>query len=207
MKIDNRNKFISEHFPFIIKTVADYTKKYVEVENSEELSIAIEAFNHAIDCYEKEKGRFFSFAKKVIINRLIDETRKKSKITQITFDDSILGTYEHFEDDLLIKHELYLYEQSLSSFNISWDDLVKTSPKHKLTRQRVFELAINISKNNDITQKIIAKKRLPLTEISDFYKISKKFLKLHKKMLIAIVIAYEKNTNTIIQWIENILGR
>ncbi|PKM96030.1 MAG: hypothetical protein CVU84_04320 [Firmicutes bacterium HGW-Firmicutes-1] len=206
MNIDNKNEFISEHFPFIIKAVADYTKKYVEVENSEELSIAIEAFNHAIDHYEESRGNFFSFAKTVIVNRLIDDTRKKSKIIQITFEDSQVSAYEHFEEDTLLKHELMKYEQNLSTFDITWDDLVRTAPKHKLTRSQIFILAINLSKDEEITRKIFEKKKLPITEISNLFSVSKKFLKLHKELIIAIVVAYEEKVHTIIQWIENILG-
>ncbi|PKM50667.1 MAG: hypothetical protein CVV02_10305 [Firmicutes bacterium HGW-Firmicutes-7] len=205
-KFDNKNEFISSHFPFIIKTVADYTKKYVEVENSEELSIAIEAFNHAIDHYEEGKGNFFSFAKTVIVNRLIDDTRKKSKIIKIAFEDSNVSGYQNFEEDTLQKHELQVYEQNLSSFNITWDDLVRTAPCHKLTRSRIFVLSINISQNKEITRKIFEKKRLPITEISNLFSVSKKFVKLHKELIIAIVVAYEEKVNSIIQWIENVLG-
>lgn len=192
MEIEDKNKFISDHFPFIIKTVADFTNKYVEVENSEELSLAIEAFHHAIDYYEEGKGGFFSYAKTAIINRLIDEKRKRSKTTHINLEDSQIGAYEYFEEDALLKIELQEYEKSLSFFGICWDDLIRTAPKHRDTRSRIFSLAILISQNEEIKHKIFEKKRLLITEISNIYSVSKKFLKLHKMMIIAIVIAYEK---------------
>ncbi len=45
----------------------------------EELSIALMAFNEAIDGYDTSKGSFLSFAKLVINRRLIDYLRKKTK--------------------------------------------------------------------------------------------------------------------------------
>lgn len=63
--ISDKNSFIKQHIPFIIKTVSQITGQYVTL-NQNEMSIALLAFNEAIDKYEEERGGFLPFAKVVI---------------------------------------------------------------------------------------------------------------------------------------------
>lgn len=205
MTFDNVDVFIADHMPFIIKTVADFTGKYVEVENSEELSIAIEAFSVAMDKYVEGKGIFYAFAKKVMVNKLIDEARKQSKIISIPFDEAYEGAYEEFEEDTLIKEELKNYEEYLSEYFLSYDQLIDCAPKHKQTRKTILELGKKLHEDEDFAKLILKNKRLPITEIYNQLNVSKKVLKTHKNMIVAIFIAYNKNVSSIISWIENIV--
>lgn len=204
MTYDNKDDFIAEHMPFIIKTVATFTGKYVEIENSEELSVAIEAFSFAMEKYVEGKGFFYAFAKKVITNKLIDEARKQSKIITIPLDESHEGVYENFEADTLFKQELKCYEEYLSHYQISYDQLILSAPKHKETRRTILELGKKLHEDEAIASIITKNKRLPITEISKQLDVSKKVLKTHKNMLVAIFIAYNKNITSIVSWIENI---
>lgn len=204
MTFDNKDVFIAEHMPFIIKTISDFTGKYVEIENSEELSIAIEAFSIAMDNYVEGKGIFYAFAKKVMVNKLIDEARKQSKVIVIPLDESHEGTYEAFEEDTLVKQELSSYEKYLSEYQISYDQLIDSGPKHRETRKMIIELGKKLYEDEAIAHLIIKNKRLPITEVSNQLSISKKILKTHKNMIVAIFIAYYKNVSSIITWIENI---
>lgn len=203
MNFDSKDDFISQHMPFIIKTVADYTNKYVEIENSEELSIALEAFYYAMDKYEDNKGAFFPFAKKVIINKLIDEFRKRNKVITLQLEEKEIATYEHFEEDTIFKNEIYSYESLLKEYGIDFDKLSKTAPKHMQTRMNLFEIGKELSEQEDIVDFLRKNKRIPITEISNRFNISKKVLKTHKSMIIAIIVAYINNISTIIQWIDN----
>lgn len=202
MNFDPIDDFIAQHMPFIVKTVADYTNKYVEIENSEELSIAMEAFYYAIDKYEDNKGAFFPFAKKVIINKLIDQSRKTNKVITIQFEDRETDTYEYFEDDTILKSELQNYEHLLNGYGIDFDSLSKTAPKHLTTRDNIFSLGKLLSEQVEIIELLNKNKRLPITEISNRFGISKKIVKTHKNMIIAIILAYMNNVSTIIEWIE-----
>lgn len=205
MHIENRSDFIEQHMPFIIKVVADYTKKYVEIENSEELSIAMEAFNSAIDKYDDNKGAFFPFAKKVIVNKLIDDSRKK-KIITVEFQDENAASY-NLEEQVIFKHELEKYESYLAMFNITYDNLVQSSPKHLKTRIKILELCKILSKDSEVISNMYNKKRLPITLIATKYNRSKKVLKTHKNIIIAILVAYYKDVNSIISWIESVKER
>lgn len=203
MNFDHNDDFIAEHMPFIVKTVADYTKKYVEIENSEELSVAIEAFYNAMNKYDEERGAFFSFAKKVILNKLIDESRKKSKVITLQLDDRDIGAYENFEEDTLLKSELQHYESFLGEYGITFEGLSNSAPKHIKTRTSLFELGKELSEQEQIISLLVKNRRLPITEISNNFNVSKKVLKTHKNMLIAIILAYINNISTIIKWIDN----
>jgi RNA polymerase sigma factor len=54
-----REKLIADYQPFIIKTVSQFMGKYIEIENSEEFSIGLIAFNEAIDCFDESKNPIF----------------------------------------------------------------------------------------------------------------------------------------------------
>lgn len=205
MDLRQKDKLITEYMPFIIKVVADYTKRYVELENSEELSIALEAINLALDKYDEERGSFCSYAKKVIVNKLIDEARKRPKVIKLEFQDSDVGAYEDFENSTLLKNEIHHYEKCLKDFDIGFEELVEKSPKHQSTRMNVLELGIRISRNQEMVDKIFKAKRLPITEISASFDVTKKILKSHKSFIVAIVIAYSQNFNSVTEWIETAL--
>ena len=66
----DKNKIIQDHIPFIIKTVSDLTGRYVTLDD-DEMSIALLAFNEAIDKYDNTKGAFLAFARLVIRSRLL----------------------------------------------------------------------------------------------------------------------------------------
>lgn len=75
-----KEEFISDYTPFILKTVARITGKYVDIENSEEYSIALMAFDEAINCFDIGKNKsFLGFSDLVINRRIIDYIRKNRK--------------------------------------------------------------------------------------------------------------------------------
>jgi len=80
-----RNQFITDYVPFILKTVSDQLKRYVETENSEEYSVGLLGFNEAIDKYESSKGSFLSFAKLVIQSRIKDLIIKNKSLENVVY--------------------------------------------------------------------------------------------------------------------------
>ncbi|RYD02369.1 hypothetical protein N752_23855 [Desulforamulus aquiferis] len=66
-----REELIRNHRDYIIKVSSRICKRYLCWENDDELSIALLAFNEAIDCYEfNQRASFSSFAYTVIHHRL-----------------------------------------------------------------------------------------------------------------------------------------
>jgi len=60
-----KDRFISDYKPFIIKSVSQIlNNRYIDIENSEEYSVGLIAFNEAIEKYDKDKKCSF---KKIFI--------------------------------------------------------------------------------------------------------------------------------------------
>ena len=70
IKLENLNSLIERHMPFLIRTVSNFTGRYVSIENDEEFSIGLLAFAESVKRYEADRGNFLSFAKLVIESRL-----------------------------------------------------------------------------------------------------------------------------------------
>ncbi len=78
-----REDFISEYRPFIAKTAMNLCKRPLDWEDSDEMSIALIAFNTAINSYDPvKKVPFLPYAKVVIQNRLKDHFRKESRLCE-----------------------------------------------------------------------------------------------------------------------------
>ena len=77
-----KDRFISDYQPFIIKSVSQIlNNKYIDIENSEEYSVGLIAFNEAIEKYDVNKGKnFMKFAELVIRRRMVDYFRKISAV-------------------------------------------------------------------------------------------------------------------------------
>src|SRR5690606_2812765 len=68
------------------------SKRYIDPSHDDEYSIALAAFNEAIDGYQEGAGKsFLGFAETVIRRRLIDHVRREQRHAQSlpmsTFDD------------------------------------------------------------------------------------------------------------------------
>lgn len=199
--IEEREKIIEEYIPFIIKTVSDQLNRYIEAENSEELSVGIEAFNEAIDKYEKNRGNFIGFAQLVIKNRIIDDLRKKSKhkkaipISQFEEDDND-QLQKHFSIDdftknFTLKTEIKEFEEKLKDFQIGFSDLVEEAPKHIDTRANAIRIAKYIADDEGLKEELFRKKRLPSKKLIDQLGTSVKILKRSRKFIIATAIILE----------------
>ena len=74
-----RDELIRNHRDFIAKTSSRACNRYLTWDN-DELSVALIAFNEAVDKFSPDEGAAFqTFAQRVIRNRLVDYFRKESK--------------------------------------------------------------------------------------------------------------------------------
>ena len=79
ISLENLDNLVKQHMAFLIRTVSNFTGRYVSIENDEEFSIALLAFTEAVKRYDKEKGTFLTFAKLVIESRLKTYLMSKKK--------------------------------------------------------------------------------------------------------------------------------
>lgn len=192
--MEARNFFIEENKKFIHRYACIVCKRYLVWENDDELSIALMAFNYAIDSYKS--GDFKSYSKIVIKNRLIDYFRKASK-NEVPIDDEIITNIIEnnppLDERLDRASQIMMFKDTMESFGISINDLVNNSPKHKDTRKKLIDLAFYISKQSDISQYITKNKMLPIKDIISTYSVSRKFIDEWRKYIIALVIIFSDN--------------
>lgn len=207
-----RNNLIQDYIPFIIRVVSNQLNRYIETENSDEFSIGLIAFNEAIDKYDATKGNFLSFAELVIRNRVRDLCRKKLKEQreislegyQEGFPDNFHEPYEEIDtDSISLKEEIKRYEAELIKFNISFEDLVRETPKHSDTRQNAVNLSEQISKDQPIVDEMYAKRRLPISKIALKFRTTLKIIKRSKKFIISTVVIFTGSFSQLKIWVKN----
>lgn len=208
--LQERDLFIQEYIPFILKTISNILNKYIETENSEEFIIGLEAFNESIDKYDDSRGSFIRFSSVVIKNKIIDYIRKEKSNNKIMYideyDDSQCGSnYQNeinkFHEDLSMQMELMDLKNKLSEFKITLDYLVKDSPKHEDTRNNAIRVARFIQENTNIKEKLYLDRKLPYTQIISEYNSSRKFLDRNKKFIVATVLILDSNLETLKSYI------
>ncbi|WP_460321812.1 RNA polymerase sigma-I factor [Paenibacillus sp. YSY-4.3] len=201
-----RDMFIEHYRPFILRTVSHVCKRQIGW-NHDESSVGLIAFNEAIDRYNETLGKSFdNFAFMLIRNRLVDEFRRQGKIMRsesIVYDEahdefeqtaleiaSSMEAYEREQTALELAQELMLYDEALQEYGVSLEELEDCSPKHRDTRKQFIQIAKHFSGHADWIDILHTTKRLPMKEMLDFFKVSRKTLERNRKYLIALVLIY-----------------
>jgi len=202
--IEEMNKLIEEYKPFIASVVQKKTRKFVRYGYDDELTIGMLAFKEAIDSYDRNKGKFLSFAKHVISLRLIDYYRKHRTddntiyLEQVSKEDEdgtydlgvtkVVEDYKENEVNEIRKLEILEYTKELKEWNIEFADLVKISPKHQKVRNEYKKIAGIIVNNKPLLDSLFSNKKLPIKEIQNIVDIHRKKIERGRIYIIALVI-------------------
>lgn len=200
---DELNTLISDFKPFIASVVQKKVGKYLEYGVDDELSVGLSAFMEAVNSFDVKKGTFLSFSRLVINARVIDFLRKKSKLRTISIDEDSqnenelsgildkksMEKYRLENEEDSRKLEVIEYACLLKNWNISFNDLVRISPKKDTLRQEYKNTARAIIDNDNILGELLRTKRLPIQEIEKILKIHRKKLERGRIYIIAIVLA------------------
>lgn len=205
-----RNSFISRYKPFIASFTSECTHRYVTYGVDDELSIALLAFNEAIDRFNG-KGNFLLYAKLVIKTRLIDYVKSsayrenKNSFALYTEEDDEIEALKDTAVDIYNKEyensirimEIQEFNKKLAVFNITFMDLVKVSPKHLITRKLIHSLISDLLSNHDLVTKIMETHVLPLKEIEKNYLIPRKKMESYRKYIIAVIVLANSEFDTL----------
>ncbi len=99
-----RERVLQDYRPFFLRVASSSCRKYLVLGRDDEASIAMIAFNEAIDSYNSEGGAsFLSFAEIVIKRRMVDFFRRQSRRA----DEIPLSSFEsdEHEDGIIQKIE------------------------------------------------------------------------------------------------------
>lgn len=215
-----RNELIEQYKPFIYFTASNICKRSLQWENDEELSVALLAFNEALDAYDADKAGLEGFAKLVIQRRLIDYFRKEHKHRNLSLDLDLNDNSEALWEaeaaiaNYYLKNEqqerinaINCYNLYLQKFDITFAELADYSPKHTDTRNKLINAAVRICEEEGMVTGIMSKKRLPVLQISILTSLSRKMIKTWRKYLIALIIVFQHEELSIIREFINITPR
>lgn len=203
--LKERELLIEDYIPFIIKTAAKFVDGYLDLKNSDEYSVALIAFNEAVDKYKEEKGSFIGFARLVINNRLKDYLKKANRHDEVVLKEEIVDT-EDFTERLDLRNQIELFAVKLKTFDITLDDLVQSSPKHYDTRVRSVKMAKYIIDIEELKYNFYRLKRLPVLILSQIFEVATKTIKRTRKFTIATTLVLDSELNLIKSRILQIEG-
>jgi RNA polymerase sigma factor len=213
-----KDRFISDYRPYIVKSVSQIlNNKYIDIENSEEYSVGLIAFNEAIDKYsEDRKCSFKKFSYQVMQRRLIDYMRKNQKNSKVYpfsyFEED--EAYD-FEDRFLVdKHTDHVYNfeireeftffvGKMKDFGITMADLVKDMPKHSDSRRTCIKIAKQIAEDDTLYDKFSTKKTIPYKHVIKYVEVSQRTVERNRKYIIALVLILKSDLEIIKNYIKN----
>lgn len=189
-----RETLFSNYRGYIIKLARGYSRKNIDILQTDEYSIALIAFNEALEKFNPEKSTNFpSFAGQVIKRRLIDLARSNNRFKNEIASENMLEIADHKEQDSEeqedLKDDIARFEKALSEFNISLDDLVKQTPKHKKTRCRAMTMAQEIANDPVLSARMERRKALPFKSLLLRFRCNPKTIQRHRKYIIAVYLA------------------
>ncbi|MBT2705952.1 RNA polymerase sigma factor SigI [Chryseobacterium sp. ISL-80] len=200
-----REELIDSYKPFIAKTVSSVCKRYIH-ESDDEFSIGLIAFNEAIQKYSSEKGNsLLSFAEVMIKRRVIDYIRQQSRNQNLSFnisndpneeeqhrstleDELSLDEFRKKTEQELRREEIIQFQTILSEFDLSFQDLLEQSPKHADARKNAMLVAKAMVENEELKGLLLEKKRLPIKQLEEMVKVSRKTIERNRKYIIAIAL-------------------
>ena len=201
-----RETFIIQYRPFIAKTASRFSKRYIDPNHDDEFSVALLAFNEAIDHYSQQAGgRFIGFAEKVMTRRLIDYARQEQRhaanvpFSAFATDGDADGRHleqlenaaalEAYDQDRMAEQrsvEITALSEQLALFGIGFQDLANDSPKHRDSRATLLDIGIRLADTPSLFDKMLEKRQLPMKELCSMTKVSRKTVERNRKYIIAV---------------------
>ncbi|MFD2671228.1 RNA polymerase sigma factor SigI [Marinicrinis sediminis] len=217
-----RNQLITDYQPFIAKVTSKFSKRYIDPSRDDEFSIALAAFNEAINQYSVDSGNsFLGFAKTVMTRRLIDYVRKEERHTkQVPYsafdiedeEDNLMNpvevakaveAYDEAQEAEARKEEMIAYNRELMKYEITFQELVDISPKHSDSRKTLIAIARQLAEKPELMKKLQDKKMLPIKEVLEWAGVSRKTLERNRKYLIAISLVHAGDYPYLQDYLQN----
>ncbi|WP_244865264.1 RNA polymerase sigma factor SigI [Xylanibacillus composti] len=203
------NQVITDYQPYIAKAASRFCKRFVEPSRDEEFAVAMHAFHEAIQQFSPKEGRsFLGFAETVIRRRLIDHIRRERRHNghasyssfELEDEDGLpvntadvhhaIDAYEKEKIAEERRTEIAEFSRELAAFDISFEELVRVSPKHADSREMMFRIARKIAGDPNMLGTIFSKKTMPIKELLEQVDVSRKTIERNRKYLIALTLVY-----------------
>jgi RNA polymerase sigma factor len=209
--IHARDDLIRDYTPFILKTAASSAKRYVVLGEDDEASVALSAFNEAIDAFKSKRPGFLAFAATVIRRRLIDYYRKQARHREIPYstmkardergnehegylDPSCLTyTTEDWQATLERRDDIENWKDTLRQFGLTIGQVVQATPKHRDARERAMYIARCIAEDDKLKRLFFKTRKIPiddlLAQVPEDKRVSGKTIERQKVYITAVAVA------------------
>lgn len=206
---EKQHYLLKSYRPFMVKTISQVCKRYINPEQDDEFSIGLSAFNDAIFLYTPTKGAsFLSFAKLIVTRKVIDyiryQSRRQHAVSLDYFYDEetmentaeVAVVVKQYQDAVHTRNrreETYEYSEKLKEYNLSFYELTKVAPKHRDTRDNAIQIARKLVADDELREYVETKKKLPIKKLKPHVNVSKKTLERNRKYILAMFIVLNSN--------------
>jgi RNA polymerase sigma factor len=210
-----KEQLIRNYKPFVKKIILEVTGMEFcdNIESKDEFSIALIAFNEAVDRFEMDRNvNFLTYAAIVIKNRLLNyiksNNRNKNIYPMSYFEDeSILNSGFSNENICLFEEEMIsieidCFKEKIRKFKITIEDLVDSSPKHVDSRKLCIEIAKKVADDRELFYIIDQKNIFPKSRITKLSGVNKKTIERNRKFLIAAILILGNGFNLMRSFVD-----
>lgn len=194
-----REAFLAEYQTFIRHVASQACFHSLEWGRDDELSEALIVFNDAIDMFIPDKGvPFLAYARVLIKRRLIDYYRKQHLKQTISLDqkdisrgiDSYLGLdeFREQEQDRERAGEIQQFARALAPFQLTFQNLVEVSPKHRDSRETLLRAARELAFNSELWFQVERSGKIPMKALALKTQIHPKVLERGRKYILAVAL-------------------
>ncbi|MCL6612283.1 MAG: RNA polymerase sigma-I factor [Peptococcaceae bacterium] len=200
-----REDFIESHRHFIARAAVKVCGRSLEWDRDDELSIGLAAFNEAIDRFDENRGvPFPAFARLIIKSRITDFLRRQHRHSAHSCGSLDDNVQEYSALEISLARDRYLEEEAarereeevaefsrlIGQFGISFDDLVKSSPRHRDTRASLQEIARRLAGDEELFTQLMTTGKLPVAALSRMSGASVKTVERGRRYIIAIALIW-----------------
>lgn len=197
------DELINSQKLFIYNYACSVCKRNLQWQNDDELSIAMIAFNRAVDTYDENYDTsFIQYARYLIRNSLIDHFRRQSKEKHAVLyslngeessqsSDEAQASWNRYLLDLENReraYEIKVLEKELERVGLTFTTLALHSPRHLKTRETIKEGARKIASKPELAKQLDGRQKMPLSEIALVTGINKKTLQKWRKYLLSLIV-------------------
>ncbi len=194
-----REAFLAEYQTFIRHVASKACFHSLEWGRDDELSEAMIAFNEAIDLFITDKGvPFLAYARVLMKRRLIDYYRRHRSKQSMSLDqedigrrfDTCLGIDEFREQEQNSERaaEIQQFSKALATFQLTYQNLVEVSPKHRDSRETLLRAARELAFDSELWTQVERNGKVPMQALALKTQIHPKVLERGRKYILAVAL-------------------
>lgn len=198
-----RELFIAARRDFVRRIACHCAGRALVWENDDELSVALAAFHEAIDTFDPARNATFDgFVAAVIRHRLIDywrkEKRQRAESLDVLHEESgwepaapgALGAGDSLDPLNERAMEIADLQLMLAEYHVSFDDLVRASPRHADTRASLRRAAEALAHDPRLLSEFAVRRQVPLQELAVATGLSRKVLERGRRYIVALTVVF-----------------